>query len=190
MSSAARPATIRKPAFKDSVSEAQLNFNESMFVYDEDEYANFDWIMECATPKTTDACLSKLIDKLTVKEIETIYRTYFNIRSRVERAQRVKKKTVGGSVFNKRVYDLLAIADSIHDFAEIDALTKEDGIAHAKEMISEAQVELPKGLTVQTIKDEFEFIRFMKNRRVLEFDSGSVENPLYGADSPFLVFEC
>ena len=147
--------------------------------YNNEEWEGIDWIMDCSTPKATDQVINKIMQQLSPSETDAIFRTYFNIKTRTVKKQR-KPKTPKQNL--KYIYDLLTVADSIHDFGDIGALTQEDKIAQASAIIEEFNVKLPTRLTVNILRDESQFIQFMKNQRTLEFANTAINNPLYGAD--------
>ena len=162
--------------------------------YTEADWERFDWIMDCTDPVKVKRVLDELFKAITPKETEAIGRAYFdlkvkqvNIVAKKNKHKHKNKASVsGGQTLDPRIYHLLALADTVHDFVDTDVLSKTEAVEKTQQLLDSSPAKLPVGMTIHTLLNEYEFIRFMKNRTTLDFGE-PVTNPVFGGDL-FLQF--
>jgi hypothetical protein len=97
----------------------------------------------------------------------------------IDRHQRRRKSQKGGAIDqDARIYNLLALADSIHDAKGITALT----VPKLIELSGMTRNDVPQDLTDVILSDERKFIKYMSTHKHLRFCEYVVRNPLYGID--------
>jgi len=140
------------------------------------------------------------VAKQTVKQMfETlnkwdIFRIYYNLKTGTlkelkDKLQKHKKteqkrqsKKLGGTthIENPYTYNLLMVADTVHDFNHPDLEYSEQVIEYIESKRTENI--LPNDLTNEVILNEDKFIKYMSKRDTLTFSNNKINNPLVGVD--------
>jgi hypothetical protein len=148
----------------DSSAEAQL--------------VHADSLLHIATIADAEAYVTRTLDAATNDQRIRIFRALLGVRTK-QVARQLKASRKNGGVqdaHDRRLYDVLQLADSLHDF----------GISLGEDAVREAvPAELPVGLTLQALVDETKFIKFLTSskRGRLDFaNDASTTNPLCGAN--------
>jgi len=139
-------------------------------VVEEDNYTP-NWLHLCQTPQGARDMIKYVFDMSSPAEVETVVKTFFRITSRtMANVPRSKVKKQGKSpakmkkgghgpqaqqapqshIVDKhdiRVYRLLELADTCHDFFNDNYATPEELEVEVAEYIAEYKYELPVGLT-------------------------------------------
>ena len=151
--------------------------SEKAYDAEEEAYRVWDDVLDCTSKEAAEAWVKKYMENLTVEETELVVRDFLGLTKKVlKKSFRSKPKSQKGGIgdtHDPRVYRLLELADTCHDFMD----TKTE----ATKYISQYNYELPQDMTVHKLTTEKAFIEFMSTNRELIFGNDKVPNPCFGA---------
>lgn len=142
---------------------------------DPDFYKDVDVLLRCTSEGTAEEYLGRIMGIATPQERDAIARTFFGIshntmKKSTSRATRSQK---GGHVVSPYIYDLLSVADTVHDFRE--------AVEDIQDVLAVPFV-LPKEIQERDVRNENGFVNAMARHKNLHFQDRAVVNPVHGAN--------
>ena len=93
---------------------------------------------------------------------------------KTKRKNKAQTKYGGTGFASTQLYQLLEVADIVHDFIEDEDMVMET--------IKTGKYDLPNNMAPTLLLDATGFMNFMKTTKTLQFKTGAVANPLYKLD--------
>lgn len=128
----------------------------------DDFYEDTDVLLRCTSQREADNYIDTVLRIATTKEKEGIAKAFFQLSRAVLKEVRLR----GGSKGDKHVYDMLAVADTYHDF----------GTGAAIDIPF-----LPKEIQLTDIHNERQFVCKLSSLKHITFEE-RISNPLFGAN--------